>query len=404
MTKTCKPLSASSALLILSVALIFTQSALALFNTTVPEEKQTHDKKPVERTISLKLPIKNVHFHWEFFDKSELLAGSLRLRISRGGKTEEIVVFQDGKFSDGWGTLIDQSMGKKGKDPIYFGFRSQRKYLTAPADKVEVVLVAKQDLKGIGALLAGHLPAGTYKSETRSAWLTDKAQAGVPAMFLGNAAFEAWTQQWSLVVTSDQGWTPQEQADAVRKMMKQLDTETKTDTEPKPDGNGSPEDRERGMRLIGGDLSVATNEVERFYALNRAARNALRDGEIKKGEALAIELARLAPKYTNDWNYGNAIQDANQVLGRIALSKDDVAEAKKRLLASASSKGSPQMNSFGPNMQLAKALLEKGERDVVLEYFNRCGAFWEMGKERLAAWTAAVKKGEIPEFGGNLKY
>jgi len=166
----------------------------------------------------------------------------------------------------------------------------------------------------------------------------------------------------------------------------------------------SPAERERGMRLIQGDLDVATNEVERFYALNHAAKNALQDGNVGKAEALAIELARLAPKYTNDWNYGNAIQDANQVLGRIALSKGNVAEARKRLLASANSKGSPQMNSFGPNMQLAKALLEKGERDVVLEYFNRCRAFWKMGEEPLAAWTASVNKGEIPEFGGNLKY
>lgn len=62
------------------------------------------------------------------------------------------------------------------------------------------------------------------------------------------------------------------------------------------------------------------------------------------------------------------------------------------------------MNSFGPNMQLAKALLKKDERDVVLEYFQRCGTFWKMGETRLAAWTESVKKGEIPEFGANLEY
>ena len=161
---------------------------------------------------------------------------------------------------------------------------------------------------------------------------------------------------------------------------------------------------ERNMKIVRGDLSAATNEVERFYALNRAAKNALQAGNVKEAEALANELALLAPKYANDWNYGNAIQDANQVLGRIALSKDDVVEAKRRLLASADSKGSPQMNSFGPNMQLAKALLEKGERDVVLEYFQRCSKFWKMGQDRLAQWTASVKKGEIPEFGVNLTY
>lgn len=166
----------------------------------------------------------------------------------------------------------------------------------------------------------------------------------------------------------------------------------------------SPAEQKRQMKIVQGDLDAAKNETERFYALNRAAKNALREGETERARELATELERLAPKYRNDWNYGNAIQDANQVLGRIALSEGDVAEAKRRLLASADSKGSPQMNSFGPNMQLAKALLENGERDVVLEYFKRCSAFWTLGENRLTAWTASVKKGEMPKFEANLKY
>lgn len=222
----------SFALLVGGVALLLTQSATALYNVSVPDDKQTQEKKPIERTLSLKLPIKNVQFHWEFLDKSQLLAGSLRLRITRDGKTQDIVVFQDGEFSEGWGPLIDQSMGKTGKDPIYFGFRSTRKYPTAPGDKVEIVLVAKQDLKGIGALLAGYLPAGTYKSEAGAAWLTDKAQAGVPQMSQENAAFENWVQQWPVVVTRNEGWTPPEQAENLRKMMEKLESATKKDTEP----------------------------------------------------------------------------------------------------------------------------------------------------------------------------
>ena len=172
-----------------------------------------------------------------------------------------------------------------------------------------------------------------------------------------------------------------------------------------PDGETvSTADRKRQMRVAQGDLNAAENETERFYALNHAAKIAWRKGEIEKARALATEMEGLLPKYKNDWNYGNAVQDTNQVLGLIALGTGDIAEAKKRLLASADSKGSPQMNSFGPNMQLAKALLEKGEKDVVLEYFQRCTTFWKMGEARLAGWTALVKKGEMPEFGANLKY
>ncbi len=166
----------------------------------------------------------------------------------------------------------------------------------------------------------------------------------------------------------------------------------------------TPAEHKRQMKLVQGDLDAAKTGEERFYALNKAARSAWQKGETEKARALATELEGLAPKYKNNWNYGNAVQDANQVLGLIALDAGNIAEAKQRLLASADSQGSPQMNSFGPNMQLARALLEQGERDVVLEYFSRCGAFWEMGKPQLAAWTAAVKQGEIPAFGANLNY
>jgi hypothetical protein len=165
-----------------------------------------------------------------------------------------------------------------------------------------------------------------------------------------------------------------------------------------------PEERNRLMRITEGNLDAASNENERFYALNRAAKKALKEGKTEEARKLATELERLAPNYRNDWNYGNAVQDANQVLGRIALAKGDIAEAKKRLLASADSNGSPQMNSFGPNMQLAKDLLTKGEREVVIEYFNRCGKFWEMGKDRLSAWTDTVRKDGTPAFGSNLEY
>ena len=55
-------------------------------------------------------------------------------------------------------------------------------------------------------------------------------------------------------------------------------------------------------------------------------------------------------------------------------------------------------------MILAKELLEKGERDIVLEYFDLCSKFWEMDQGRLNAWRAAVKQSKIPDFGPNLAY
>lgn len=55
-------------------------------------------------------------------------------------------------------------------------------------------------------------------------------------------------------------------------------------------------------------------------------------------------------------------------------------------------------------MTLANALLQKGEKDVVLEYFSLCRAFWKMGSAKLDEWSATVRGGGIPSFGANLLY
>jgi len=56
-------------------------------------------------------------------------------------------------------------------------------------------------------------------------------------------------------------------------------------------------------------------------------------------------------------------------------------------------------------MTLAKLLLEAGEHDVVLQYFELCGVFWKHDiPGSLPAWTADVREGRIPDFRGNLLY
>jgi len=150
---------------------------------------------------------------------------------------------------------------------------------------------------------------------------------------------------------------------------------------------------------------AAPTGIARFYALSKLAKTAFEAGELTKAESYARELLSLASGNQKDWNYGNAIFDGNMVLGRVVLRRDkDVPLAKTSLLAAAATPGSPQLDSFGPNMSLAKDLLTQGERDVVLQFFTRCTGFWKMGATRLENWTAAVKGGGIPDFGPNLLY
>ena len=55
-------------------------------------------------------------------------------------------------------------------------------------------------------------------------------------------------------------------------------------------------------------------------------------------------------------------------------------------------------------MSLAKKLIEKGERDTVIQYFDLCAKFWEMHGKTLEKWTNTVKQGGMPDFEANLFY
>ena len=62
------------------------------------------------------------------------------------------------------------------------------------------------------------------------------------------------------------------------------------------------------------------------------------------------------------------------------------------------------MSSFGPNMSLARDFLEAGEKQAVLDYFEACREFWEMGGEKLDRWTKFVNADIMPDFDANLIY
>ena len=55
-------------------------------------------------------------------------------------------------------------------------------------------------------------------------------------------------------------------------------------------------------------------------------------------------------------------------------------------------------------MSLATDLLQQGETEAVLAYFELCRVFWKMGRDRLDAWTKEVRAGKVPAFGANLRY
>ncbi len=149
----------------------------------------------------------------------------------------------------------------------------------------------------------------------------------------------------------------------------------------------------------------------------------LQDLLAKANAAMAAGDSELAAKYasellakntdTSSWNYGNVVYEGNQILGLAALKKGDVAAAKQYLIAAGKTQGSPQLDSFGPEMLLAQALLEKGETASVLEFLDLVAKFWATPKpgdeessvalhrqhaERIESWKAEIRSGKRPSL------
>lgn len=148
---------------------------------------------------------------------------------------------------------------------------------------------------------------------------------------------------------------------------------------------------------------------KRLHLLLNLTPAAMYAGDAQKATAYAQELLALGEQAQTRPGFGpglyaDATHVGNVVLGRLALQGGDVGKAKGHLLASARVPvtGSPVLGSFGPSMILAEELLEKGERDAVVEYFDLCKQFWKNEGGKLERWKAVVKDGDIPNFGPHI--
>jgi hypothetical protein len=153
--------------------------------------------------------------------------------------------------------------------------------------------------------------------------------------------------------------------------------------------------------------STSTPSLELQHLIMMAGTDAIRRNpylpRMAKAAYAAGDYAR-ALGYATEALDGDAIHQGNIVLGRLALRRNDVEEAKRALLAAGKTPGSSNLASTGPSMQLAKDLLDRGETATVVEFLEECKSFWEGDRGKLAEWIALVKAGLKPDFGPNLNY
>lgn len=135
------------------------------------------------------------------------------------------------------------------------------------------------------------------------------------------------------------------------------------------------------------DLS---NNVQRPRFLVALAEAEFQAGDDKSAERDANALLELKDPA--------AIFNGHTILGRIAADRGDLEAAKKHLLDSARMEGSPVLASFGPKMTLAQDLLDRGERDVVVEFLELCRAFWKYDRGFIDHFQPIIKNGGKPDL------
>ena len=151
-------------------------------------------------------------------------------------------------------------------------------------------------------------------------------------------------------------------------------------------------------------LERSNDPYNRWVHLADVAFWTVDTGDLKASAAMAEEALAMAPTYRKDWNYGNVIHKANLTRGRIALRTGYPQAAATFLLEAGRTPGSPQLDSFGPNMLLAKEMLEAGQSAPVIEYIELTRKFWEHDGGAIYAWEHQIQSSGRANFATNLLY
>ena len=163
--------------------------------------------------------------------------------------------------------------------------------------------------------------------------------------------------------------------------------------------------RYRELGKTAGDLRA--DDPANASQLLTLARSGLDAGDLDGAQKIANSLLMLVPRLKADPRFSSSVDEilhhSHLILGRIALRKGNIEVAKANLLDAGRVGGGGTLSSFGPNMALAKELLEKHEKETVLQYFELCRKFWKFSN-RMDPWIEAIRNDQIPNFGANLNY
>jgi hypothetical protein len=159
--------------------------------------------------------------------------------------------------------------------------------------------------------------------------------------------------------------------------------------------NDDREKLEHGITVLQQAISDSDPDWSQLTLLCKLAKLSFDAGRSELAKQTSLEMLTKV-EAVEPHNRGQAVHVAHTVLGRLALKAGDADTAKQELLASCKVEGGPRLGSYGPQMQLAQELLERGEKECVLQYLDRCRSFWEMSDGKLEIWMAAIRGDSTP--------
>ena len=140
-----------------------------------------------------------------------------------------------------------------------------------------------------------------------------------------------------------------------------------------------------------------------FYSLSERLERAVKSKDCPKMRSLAGELLAVAPYYSSNWNYGNAIFDGHMAYASCDVKEKKLESAFHHLTEAAKTPGSPQLNTFGPpyhDMSVLSDLLREGRKTEVVAFLNSLKRFWDLesSQEYFDFWAKEIEAGRVPKF------
>ncbi len=146
-------------------------------------------------------------------------------------------------------------------------------------------------------------------------------------------------------------------------------------------------------------------DLKRANLLESLAKIAFELEKFERAGQLATELILDFGQNADDAVYTEAAHVGNIILGRIAIRENNAAKAKQFLLIAIRAPLRREKSYFSKiDMQLARELLELGEKDTVAEYLKLCEKLLNFtdlyaGKVQvLKTWQEQINQGKMPSF------